>query len=432
MSRARAAVCAVLLAGALAVPGRAEDEATLALEGATLHLGTGETRTGLTVVLEGRRIRAIGPSPELPPGCRKVDLRGQHLYPGLIDMDTVLGLTEIGSVRGTQDVEEVGELNPNLRAEQAVNPDSELLPVARTGGVLLALTSARSGLVPGCSALIQLDGWTWEDMTVRAPAFLHVRWPSLAIDRGGRGEDAPEKQAERLEARLRSLSEMLAQARAYWAARTAGGEQRAPADVQWEALRPVLEGLMPVAIEAEGLRELKAALRWAEAEGVRVVLVGGADAWRIAPELARREVPVILGPVHQLPRRAWEPVDGPFQNAARLQAAGVRIAFGSGGDSFAAPNARNLRLSAAQAVAHGLPAGAAERALTLGAAEIVGVGERLGSLAEGKDATLFAADGDLFEVPTRVTRAWIAGREVSLADRQLRLYERYRARPKKE
>lgn len=435
MSRARARR-AVWIGLALLGPvttARAEEPAPLALSGAKVHLGTGEVLEGVTVVLRGRRIAAVGRDPELPPGTRRVDLTGQHLYPGLIDMDSVLGLVEIGSVKGTQDVEEVGALNPNLRAEAAVNPDSELLPVARTGGVLLVLTSARSGLVPGLSALIQLDGWTYEEMTVRAPAFLHVRWPSLAIDRAGKGDHAPDKQRERIAAQLRSLQEMLAQARAYWAARAApGGERPQAADVQWEALRPVLEGLVPVAIHAPALRELRAALRWAEQEGLRAVVVGCPDAWRVAPELARRDVPVILGPLHELPRREWESVDVPFEAPARLHAAGVRLAFSGGGDGFAAANARNLRLEAAQAVAYGLPVAAAERALTLGAAEIAGAGERLGSLVEGKDATLFAADGDILAVPTRVTRAWIGGREVELTDRQLRLYERYRGRPRRE
>lgn len=432
MSRARTA--GLLLSAALGLaPSLRADEATVALTGAKVHLGTGEVAEGLTVVLRGRRIAAVGPNPRLPADATRIDLRGQHLYPGLIDMDTVLGLVEIGSVRGSTDVEEVGALNPNLRAEAAVNPDSELIPVARTGGVLLSLVSARSGLVPGCSALIQLDGWTYEEMTVRAPAFLHVRWPSLAIDRTGKGEDAPDEQRLRLEAQLRGLQEMLAQARAYWAARAApGGSRPQPGDVQWESLRPVLEGLVPVAIHAPALRELHSALRWAERENLRVVVVGCPDAWRIADELARRDIPVILAPVHDLPRRDWEPVEVPFEAPAKLHAAGVRLAFSSGGDGFAAANARNLRLEAAQAVAYGLPAAAAERALTLGAAQIAGAGERLGSLAEGKDATLFVASGDILEVPTRVTRAWIAGREIDLGDRQLRLYERYRARPRRD
>lgn len=422
---------AALLGLLLAAPGLAAEP--VALEGATVHLGTGESLEGHTVLIEGRKIVAVGRSLQLPPGCQRIDLRGQHLFPGLIDMDSVLGLVEVSSVRGTVDVDEVGQLNPNLRSEQAVNPDSELIPVARTGGVLLALTSARSGLVPGCSALIQLDGWTYEEMTVRAPAFLHVRWPSMRLDRTRRGERGPEKQLEEREEQLRALDEMLAGARAYWRARQAPGSGRpTPADVQWEALRGVVEGLVPVALHAEGLAEIEAALRWTEAEGLRPVLVGGADAWRIAPELARRDVPVILGPAHELPRRAWEPIDTPFESAGKLHAAGVRIAFGMGGDGFAAANARNLRLEAAQCVAHGLPVPAAERALTLGAAEIAGVADRLGSLGEGKEATLFACDGDLFEPGTRVTRAWIAGREVSLVDKQLRLFDRYRARPRRQ
>ncbi|RMG07879.1 MAG: imidazolonepropionase [Planctomycetota bacterium] len=413
---------ALSLATALAVPASAGEP--LVLAGATVHTGDGRTLPGASVVLEDGRIRSVGG--ESPPGAARVDLAGKHLYPGLIDADTVLGLVEIGSVKGSRDDAEVGEVNPNLRPELAVNPDSELIPVARTGGVLLAHIHVRAGLVSGRTALIQLAGRTWEDMTVRAPVFLHVRWPTLRIDRSGRNPTKPAEQVEARELRLRALEDAFREARAYRAARAAGAER--DRDPKWESMLPVLSGRLPVAVHAERLAQIHAALDWAEREEVSIVLFGGADAWRARERLATARVPVVLGSVLSLPLRRHEPVDVAYRNAALLHEAGVPFAFSTGPNAWAASNARNLRDNAALAVAYGLPKEAALTALTLGAARILGVDDRLGSIAPGKQATLFATSAPLFAPGSRVTHAWIAGQPVGLRDRQRRLYERYRDR----
>lgn len=444
VNRTTAALAAGLLTLAVLAPAGAQDHdhgdegpsdddgrEVLVLRGATVHTPAGPIPKGVVVVVDGR-VAAVGSEGQvaLPAGGERVFLPGQHLYPGLIDADTILGLTEIGSVAATNDTSEVGEVNPNLRAELAVNPDSELLPVARTGGVLVALTALRTGLISGTSALIYTQGWTWEDMTVRAPVALHVRWPRMRVDPvGKRGKDLEEATRER-EAKLRAIDEALAEARAYWKARQALGTVRRPdRDPKWDAMRDVVERRIPVAVEADGLLEIRAALDWADREKLRMILVGGQEAWRVADALAVRDVPVIVGSPFELPARDDDPVDAPYRNAALLHAAGVRIAFGSGGHGFAAANARHLRLHAAQAVAHGLPRDVALRALTAGAAEILGVADRLGALEPGREGTLFAADGDILDTRTQVTAAWIAGQNVDLHDRQRRLYEKYRRRP---
>lgn len=436
---------------ALAAPARAQDDEhdhtpegpmvdldedddaprqVLVLRGATVHTPAGPLERGVVVIVDGR-ITAVGREGEvaLPANGTRVFLPGQHLYPSLIDADTVLGLTEIGSVAATNDTSEVGEVNPNLRAELAVNPDSELFPVARTGGVLVALTALRTGLVSGTSALIYTQGWTYEDMTVRAPVALHLRWPTMRVDRAR----APEKEAREAidtrEVKLREIDAALAEARAYWRARQALGVTRRPdRDAKWDAMRDVVERRIPIAIEADGVLEIRAALDWAERHDVRVLLVGGAEAWRLADALAVRDVPVILGSPFDLPARDDDPVDAPYRNAAVLHASRVRLAFGTGGSAFASANSRHLRLNAAQAVAHGLPRDVALHALTAGAAELLGVADRLGALEPGREGTLFAATGDILDTATEVTAAWIAGQQVDLRDRQLRLYERYRQR----
>ncbi len=422
-----ASAAAAALSLVLAAPAAAQHEGPLvALEGATVHPVVGPAGAA-TVLIQGGRIRAVARDLRLPAEVRRIDLTGQHLYPGLIDADTVVGLAEISSVAGTVDLGEVGPINPNLRVEQAVNPDSELLPVARTGGVLLAHIAARSGVIAGSRALIATDGWTYEDMTVRAPVFLHLRWPGMRVVPRP-GKDAAEQVRAREES-LRAIEEAFADAAAYWRARTSAGAEPPDEDVQWDAMREVVDGGMPVGVTANRLTEIRAALDWAKRQNLRLVLLGGADAWRVTDQLLLLDVPVVLGPVARLPLRAHEAVDTPFRAAARLHEAGVRFAFSTGGSPFDAANARNLKRHAALAVGHGLPEAAALRALTVGAAEILGVAHRVGSIEPGKDATLIACDRPFLDSRSRVTRAWIAGREVSLEDKQQRLYDRYRARP---
>lgn len=403
-----------------------EVERETALVGATIHQGAGP---GGTVVLSAGKIRAIG-KVELTANTRVVDLKGAHLYPGLIDADTVLGLTEIGSVKGTQDTREVGLINPNLRAERAVNPDSILFPVARTGGVLFAHVAPRSGWIAGTSALIYTAGQTYEEMTVRAPVFLHVRWPKMRIAKQGQTAEQIKKASAAREAALAGIRGAFREARSYSKARRVINGTR-PRDPKWEAMLPLVRAPLGapkvrVAVHAETQAQIEAALDWGQEEGVSLVLVGGADAWRLAERLQKQDVAVILGPVQRLPRRAHEAVDTPYRLAARLHQAKVRIAFSTGGSGFQAANARNLRLHAAQAVAYDLPPEVALHALTQGAADLLGVGDRLGSVRTGREATLIATDRPLFEDGAKITHAWIRGRPVSLEDRQSKLYERYR------
>lgn len=427
-----------ILAAAVAIPcalAAAAESRPIAVVGATIHRVSGPPIEDGTVVIEGRTIAQVGSAAEtrIPADAERIDASGLDLYPGLINANTVLGLVEIGSVRATVDISETGKLNPNARAEVAINPDSELLPVTRANGVLLALTSGRGGLITGTSALIALDGWTWEEMTIKAPVAMHVRWPAMAIDRRPANREKEKEQIEAQEKELRELREAFAHAAAYWRAREAEGAKGVPRhdeDVVWASMRPVVEREIPVIVEAKDLRQIRAALAWAEEEGLDLILAGARDAWRVAGDLAAKRIPVIVGPVNALPARRYEPYDTPYAQAGKLHDAGVRVLFSTGPSSFGASNARNLPYEAAKAVAFGFPRDEAIRSLTLTAAEVFGVEDRLGSIDPGKDATFILVEGDPLEINSQVRRAWIAGREIDLMNRHQRLYEKYNARPR--
>lgn len=424
----------VLLAAVFTATGSAAFAAEVtAFTGGTVHPVSGPPIAGATVLVEGETIAAVGPDVAVPAGATVIDCAGKHLYPGFIHPASVLGLIEIGSVAGTRDVEEIGEVNPELRSEVAFNADSLLLPPAMAGGVLTAHVAPRGGVVVGTSAVMRLDGWTWEDMTVAAPVGLHVNFPSTDA-----GDDASEEEAEEVRQKaLATLDETFADARAYLKARRAAEAGTAPAvafDPSLEALAPVLDGEMPVFLWADERGQIEDGLDWAkEQEIARLVLVAGSDAQYLTGRLVEEDVPVILAGVLSLPEREWEPYDRAYVAAARLHEAGVRFAIADSASSFAASNARNLPFHAAMAAAFGLPRDVALRSVTLSPAEILGVADRLGSIDPGKEATLMLTDGDPLEILTRIERVWIAGQEVDLSlDHQRRLYEKYRDRPRPE
>ena len=421
---------AVVLAGVGgALPAAA---AKLVLQGATVHPVSGPDLPQATVLVDGERIAAVGAGVQAPPDARVVNVDGLHVYPALINASTVLGLVEISSVRGTVDVSETGDINPNVRAEAGVNPESELLPVTRANGVLVAMTAPRGGLVAGMAAVIRMDGWTREDMTIKAPVGLLVNWPSMRVNRGAEPGKI-EEQVKARDQRLAKLRQAFADARAYLTARQAEGQKNVPAhdrDPRWEAMIPVLRRELPVFVVADEMQQIRAALRWGDEEGLALVFISGGDIGRAAKELAGRRIPVILTPTYDLPRRRWEPYDAPFTIARALHEAGVRFCFSEGGNAFAAANARNVPYSAAMAAAYGLPRQEALRGVTQYAAEILGVADRLGSVEQGKEATLIVTDGDPLEIGTHVLHAYIAGREVDLGNKQRRLYDKYRARPR--
>jgi imidazolonepropionase-like amidohydrolase len=282
------------------------------------------------------------------------------------------------------------------------------------------------------SACMQLDGWTWEDMCLKGSIGLHISWPRMQPIEAWWLEESAGQQSENRERALKTIRQALADARAYQKAKEACANGKGPEparDARWEAMIPVLEGKAPVMIDADDLQQIQAALAFAEAEGLRPILVGGYDSLECAALVKKHDVPVILGGVHRLPERRDEDYDSAFTLPERLRAAGIRfcIAGELGGSSGTQPsNLRNLPYHAATAAAYGLPAEEALKAITLYPAQILGVADRIGSLEAGKDATLIVTDGDPLEISTHVTAAYIQGRAVSLNDRHKRLWEKYK------
>ncbi|RMF45416.1 MAG: imidazolonepropionase [Planctomycetota bacterium] len=384
------------------IPGAPQDH-PIAIQGATLHTVAGETIEAGTILFENGKITALGRQVRLPEGCRTIDGRGKHVYPSLIESYSDIGLVEVNSVRGSLDQRETGELNPAVRAAAAFNPDSELIPVNRANGILLAVTAPQGSLLAGRSALMMLDGWTWEDMTLQPDVGMHVNWPRSAD-------------------RLDHLQEIFDQARRYRHQREA--DSSLPRDLNLDALLPVLDREMPLIASARRYEEITSVVSFALRNDLRLILLGGYDAPLCAELLRKYDIPVIISGVYRLPSRRHEPYDAGYALPKQLLDAGIRFCISAGG-RFGASGIRNLPYTAAAAVGCGLPQEEALRSITLSPAEILGVADRVGSLEPGKDATLFVASGNILETPTQVIHAFIQGRRVDLSSKHTELYRKY-------
>ncbi len=380
-----------------------------------------------TVVIRDGKIEAVGATAAAQPGDSVLDGTGLFVYPGMIDGGTRLGLTEIGSVPGGEDQQELGDFNAKDAALTAVFPTSEIIPVTRSNGVTTAITAPRGGLVSGQAALIDLLGWTPQEMAVRAPAAMVMTYPRT----GGGGRFARRAQpggADQTNRQVIALKQFLGDAKAYAdiKARLAAGATGAQTtDLNLEAMVPVMRGEEPAIFDVETAEQIRGVLALADTFGLKVILRGAAEAWRFADTLAARHIPVIVGPTTQ-DVGPDEPYDEIFANPGVLAKAGVLIAFQTN-DAY---DSRSLPYNAALAEGFGLSADDALKAVTINPATIFGVADRLGSIEAGKEATLIVTDGDPLDARNGPKYVFIRGQLVPFNDRHTRLYEQFRARPK--
>ena len=397
----------------------------IALTGGIIHTINGGIIQSGIILFDGGKIVDVGTQVTIPADAVKIDINGLHVYPGLIETVSQLGLAEINSVRATVDYRETGDINPNVRAETAVNPDSERIPVTRSNGVAMALSVPEGGLISGKAAMMMLDGWTWENMTLKAPVGMVINWPNMIVADVSGNQKALVERHKKIKEQLDKLDHTFRDARAYKAARDADGKKDVPlhkVDVRWEAMIPVLNGELPVWIWADNKQEIVAAIEWTDREQVKMVLVGGADASLVTDLLKRKNIPVIVTPILRLPNRRDADYDEQYTIPKKLYEAGVEFCI-AGSDGMG--NDRNLPYHAAMSAAYGLPKDEALKAITLYAARIAGVEDRAGSLEAGKDATLIITDGDPLEITTTVHRLFIQGRDVDLNDKHKTLYHKY-------
>ncbi len=385
----------------------------IVVTGGTIHTITGEVITDGMLLFDEGRIVAVGTDLDIPPGTEVLDASGKHIYPGLVLSRSTLGITEIGRIAVSTDIVELGNLNPNIRAQVAFHPASDHLSVAAVNGITTTIVTPGGSLIAGMPAAMATDGWTWEEMTIREGIAMVINWPSM-------------NNKENYEKDIKELQDAFDKARRYKRAREAveQGESSIhhPIDTRWEALIPVLRKDMPVHITANDIRQIQAAIAWTEKEDLELVLVGGRDIGLVADQLAQKNIPVIVTGVISGPAHQWEGYDEGYTTPLRLYEAGVEFCIS--GDMGAA-NAYRLPHHAAAAAAFGLPEEEALKAITINAARILGIGDLVGSIEPGKDATIMITNGSPLEISTKIEQVFIQGRKIDMTDRHLHLYKRH-------
>lgn len=421
MNRRMLAALGMTVAGAaLAAPTSAQ---TIAIEGGTVHTMAGAPIEGATVLIRDGRIAAVGTNVTVPAGAQRIDARGKVVTPGFFESNTNLSLVEVGAVQGTRDYSIAESQGPDadhvaaaFNVADGINPRSVLIPVNRAAGVTTVVTRPEGGLIAGQGAVIDLEGDDISDVIARNPVAMYATLGERSQRAGG---------GTRAGATLR-LRQVLDDARFYMRNRAAfdrGATRELIAGrLDLQALIPVLEGEMPLVIEAHRASDIRAALRIADEYDLRLILLGATEGWMVAGEIARAGFPVIVKVLQNLPSN-FERLGARYDNAALLREAGVTVAITSS-DTH---NARNIKQEAGNAVAYGMPYEEALRAITSVPAQIWGVADSHGTLEAGKVANVVVWDGDPLELLTAVEAVVVDGQQVQLNSRQTELRDRYLA-----
>jgi len=399
---------------ATAAPALAQ---TIAITGGTVYPVSGPRIERGTVLIQDGRITAVGSNVAIPAGATRIDATGHWVTPGLFHASTTLGLAQVGSVPNTNEASRSGDLDPAFNVAEGINPDVVNIPVARLGGVTAAVSRPVGGLIAGQAVLVSLAGDRIEELVVQSPAAMILDLSENSKSAGGGSRagvlqrlrevfrDALEYERRRADYRKRDMQELSAP------------------EAELEALLPVLKGTVPVMAIANRQSDILSTLRLAREFNLKVMILGGSEAWKVAADLARARVPVAVYPLVNIPR-----FDGPgarSDNATLLAAAGVPVIIVEGESG----GPRNLRFAAGHAVRNGLPWDQALRAVTLEPARALGLDQRYGSLEAGKIADVVVWSGDPFEFSSQAAHVIIRGEEVPLTSRMTELRERYRTLP---
>lgn len=393
---------------------------TFALTNGSIETVTKGIINNGTVIIRNGKITAVGTNIQIPEEAEVIDCKGLWIYPGMIESGSRLGLFEFGQFAQATDVSEWGDVVPQMKALTAVNPNSASIPITRVSGVTTALTIPEGDLFSGTASLINLHGYTPDQMYAGFDAVV-LNYPRTGrrgqLDR--RTDEEIKKTADKEISRLNEVWEKAVQYHKLDST-TKGKMQYYP---EMQALLPVVRGEMTLMVDVNVSKDIESALKWVKDKKIRKVIFSGvAEGWRVANEIANANIPVLTGPVLDLPTREYDGYDKPYANAGLMKKAGVKVAIKTDSQNL---NNRNLPYHAGFAAAYGMGREEALRAITIVPAEIFGVDDKLGSIEQGKSATLFVCDGDPLETKTQVKHVFIEGWQIPMVSRQTLLYEEF-------
>ena len=397
------------------------------LSGLTVHVGNGKVIEHALVGFREGKIDLVidGSTARFKEGALAYDttlyFKEAQAYPGFFAPNSTLGLSEIEAVRATNDFTDIAGYNPHIRACIAFNTDSKVIPTVRTNGVLFTEVTPRGGVISGTSGLMALDGWNWEDAAVKLEVGIHVNFPKIIQLNGWWAEPQPASPNKKYDEQIQELKKFFTDAKAY-----AGETNPQEKNLRFEAMRDVFKGTKNVYMHADEEKDILAAINFCKQFGItKMVLIGGAESWRISTLLKQNNIPVMVTRVHSLPARQQDDIDLPYKLPYLLQKDSVLFCLQNEGD-MEGMNSRNIPFLAGTARAYGLSNEEAVAALSLNAAKIMGVDKQLGSIEVGKDASFFISNGDALDMRgNQVIMAFIAGKKIMLTNQQQELYKKY-------
>ena len=391
--------------------------------GGIAHIGNGQIIQNSIISLVDGKISIIGNAEVIKPTKHDliIEANGKHIYPGFIAPNSTLGLVEIDAVRASDDESEIGEFNPHIRSLIAYNTESVLVETTRPNGVLLAQITPRGGRISGTSSVVQLDAWNWEDAVLKNDEGIHLNWPKSYVRKGWWAEPGGIEANKNYGKQIEEIEQFFTNAFAYL---KSSNEKK---DIPYEAMKGVNSNKKTLYIHADGEKEILDAIQFKRKFNLQnVTIIGGFYAYKVADELKKENISVLLRRIHDLPLLEDEDVNLPYKNAKTLVDKGILVGLENAGD-MERMQTRNLPFYAGTCAAWGLNRETALQLITSNTAKILGIDENYGTLESGKSATLFISEGDALDMKTNnITHAFIDGRQISLESHHTELYERYK------
>lgn len=391
--------------------------------GGIAHIGNGQIIQNSIISLVDGKISIIGNAEVIKPTKHDliIEANGKHIYPGFIAPNSTLGLVEIDAVRASDDESEIGEFNPHIRSLIAYNTESVLVETTRPNGVLLAQITPRGGRISGTSSVVQLDAWNWEDAVLKNDEGIHLNWPKSYVRKGWWAEPGGIEANKNYGKQIEEVEQFFTNAFAYL---KSSNEKK---DIPYEAMKGVNSNKKTLYIHADGEKEILDAIQFKRKFNLQnVTIIGGFYAYKVADELKKENISVLLRRIHDLPLLEDEDVNLPYKNAKTLVDKGILVGLENAGD-MERMQTRNLPFYAGTCAAWGLNRETALQLITSNTAKILGIDENYGTLESGKSATLFISEGDALDMKTNnITHAFIDGRQISLESHHTELYERYK------
>ncbi len=407
-----------------------KQQKAIAIVGATAHIGNGNVIENSIIIFENGKIQTVADGSTIRIDRTKneiIDAQGKHVYPGFIAPNSTLGLVEIDAVRATIDSDEVGQMNPNIRSIIAYNAESKIVESMRPNGVLMGQITPQGGRISGTSSIVQFDAWNWEDATVKVDDAIHINWPNpYSRGRWWMGEPNVLKPNENYNNQVTELSDFFGASKAY----LAGDKQQK--NILYDGMSGIFNGKQKLFVHVSDEKGIRDAVEFTKKHQVKMVIVGGYDAYKVGVLLKQSNIPVILNGVHSRPNSDDDDYDLPYKAAKLLVDQGVLVGLQSESRNERI-NTRNIPFYAGTSVAYGLDKEEALKLITSNTAKILGIDDFCGTLEVGKDATLFISEGDALDMRTNVlTRAFVQGRNISLETHQTELAKRYSDKYKNE